>query len=98
LKGGEKMLEILFEIFKCLLVLLGIVVVFSMVVGVLSIPFENRRKKKELAKAKEQLKEISKKMSDALVEELKRQEELEKQSTKKTTTSKTRKTTKKEEK
>ena len=95
------MLDILFEIFKCLLVLLGIVVVFSMVVSVLSIPFENRRKKKELAKAKEELKENFKKMSDALVEELKRQEELEKQGTAKTTAPKPRKprkTTKKEEK
>ena len=82
------MLDVLVEVFRILLTTLGIVVVASMIIGIIMIPFENAKKKKENAKAKEALKEMSKKMSDALIEEVKRQREQENKKTRKPRTKK----------
>ena len=82
------MLDVLVEVFRILLTTLGIVVVASMIIGIIMIPFENAKKKKENAKSKEALKEMSKKMSDALIEEVKRQREQENKKTRKPRTKK----------
>lgn len=95
------MLDVLVTIFKCLFTILGIVAVLRLLICFITAPIENRRKKKELKEAKEKfnstLKELSDKMTDALIKEL----EKEKQAETKTTAPKTRKprkNNKKEEK
>lgn len=77
------MLGVLVEIFRILLAVLGIVVVASMIIGIMMVPFENAKKKKENAKTRQILKEMSEKMSNALKEEVKRQEEQENKKTRK---------------
>ena len=44
------MLDVLVEVFRILLAVLGILVVASMIIGLIMVPFENAKKKKEDAK------------------------------------------------
>ena len=82
------MLGVLVEVFRILLAVLGIVVVASMIIGIIMVPFENAKKKKENAKTRQALKEMSEKMSNALIEEVKRQKEQENKKTRKPRTKK----------
>ena len=82
------MLDVLVEIFRILLAVLGIVVVASMIIGIIMIPFENAKKKKENAKTRQTLKEMSEKMSKALIEEVKKEREQENKKTRKPRTKK----------